>query len=250
MTEERITSRQNPILRHIRKLLNSRTYRESSGQYVGDGCKLLEEAVRWNAGLEVVVAVDGVELAGVPEDIRRVRVPADVMQSVSAMQSPQGILFVCRRPAAQPLQLHGGCLILEGIQDPGNLGTILRTADALEVPVVLTEGCADPYNPKSVRASMGAVFRTPPQWAGRGETADYCASHGIELVATSLSEDAVDIREISLAHTAVIVGSEGRGISRAFLELADRRIIIPMNARCESLNAAVAAAIVMWQIRR
>ena len=250
MNAERITSRQNPLLRHVKKLLQSHSYRIASGEYVGDGTKLLQEAVRWEAGLRTVIAADGVPLLDLPETVRLVRVPRDVMESLSQMQAPQGALFVCSLPEQRPLCLPGACLILDGIQDPGNLGTILRTADALEVPVVLAEGCADPYGPKTVRASMGAVFRTPPQTAPCGEIVRCCREAGLELMAAALSDTAADLRSVSLDRAAVVIGSEGRGVSREFLELSQRQIIIPMNPRCESLNAAVAAAIVMWQMKR
>lgn len=250
MNAERITSRQNPVMQHMKKLQASRRYRQQHSEFAGDGIKLLEEAIRWKAGLRVVAAADDLEVPALPEEVRLIRAPRDVLESVSAMQTPQGVLFVCATPPAGPLQLSGGSLILEGIQDPGNLGTILRTADALEVPVVLAEGCADPYSAKAVRASMGAVFRMPPQMAGRGEIAAYCAANRIALLAAALSEHALDIREADLARAAVIIGSEGQGISREFLQLSERQIVIPMSERCESLNAAVAAAIVMWQMRR
>lgn len=250
MNAERITSRQNPLLRHVKKLLSSRSYRTASGEYVGDGTKLLQEAVRWEAGLRTVIAADGVELPDLPASVRLVRVPYDVMESISQMQTPQGALFLCALPEQKELHLTGSSLILDGIQDPGNLGTILRTADALEVPVVLAEGCADPYGPKTVRASMGAVFRTRPQMAGRDEIARCCREQGLDLIATALSEEAVDLRAVPLDHAAVIIGSEGRGICREFLDLSRKQVIIPMNPRCESLNAAVAATIVMWQMKR
>ena len=249
MSGERITSRQNPLLRHVKKLQTSRSYRERCGEFVGDGTKLLEEAARWDASLHTVLAADGVPLCQLPETVRVVRVPGDVMESVSQMQSPQGALFVCKIPPARPLRISGGTLILDGIQDPGNLGTMLRTADALDVPVVLTEGCADPYNPKTVRASMGAVFRTPPQQAARLETVEACRAAGVPLLATALSETAQDLRAVALNRCAVIIGSEGSGVCRELLELAQMCVVIPMNPRCESLNAAVAAAIVMWQMK-
>ena len=160
MNEIRITARKNPLLQQVRRLLNSRRERESVGLFVADGTKLLSEAVRHWPGLDTVILSDGVD-AEVPENVRLVRVPEDVMASISPMQSPQGALFLCRLPEKMAFQPKPGMLILDGIQDPGNLGTILRTADALEVPVALLEGCADPYNHKTVRASMGAVFRTP-----------------------------------------------------------------------------------------
>ena len=153
--EERITSRRNPLLAHTKKLLTSRSYREKTGEFAADGVKLLAEAARWYPGLTTVIAEDGVELCKLPEQTRVVRVPKDVMQSISLMDAPQGAIFLCRLPEASPAALVPGTLLLDGIQDPGNLGTILRTADALQIPAVLLDGCADPYNPKTVRASMG-----------------------------------------------------------------------------------------------
>ena len=172
------------------------------------------------------------------------------MQSVSTMKTPQGVIFLCELPEPEPLRVVPGSLILDGIQDPGNLGTILRTADALEVPVVLADGCADPYSEKTVRASMGAILRTQPQTAAAEEIISACRAAGIPLAITALSSDALDIRECPLSDCATVIGSEGQGVRQAFLDAAERRIIIPMHPRCESLNAAVAAAIVMWELRR
>lgn len=246
---EKITSRQNKLLQHVKKLQSSRSYRYQWGQFVAEGTKLLSEAVRWYDGLETVILQEGVS-AEVPEAVRQVEVPADLMRAVSAMEAPQGALFLCRMPEKKPLSLHGGCLILDGIQDPGNLGTILRTADALEIPVVLTEGCADPYADKTVRASMGAVFRTQPQQSTRAEVLAYCREHQIPLAVTALSDRAKDIRSAAVEEMAVVIGSEGRGVSAELLDAAEHQLIIPMSERCESLNAAVAATIVMWQMKR
>ena len=143
-----------------------------------------------------------------------------------------------------------GTLLLDGIQDPGNLGTILRTADALQIPAVLLDGCADPYNPKTVRASMGAVFRTQPVRMTRQQAIAACRDAGIPLLATAMSADAVDLRQAELPSAAVIIGSEGQGICQELFDAAQGKIIIPMSTRCESLNAAVAAAIVLWQMKR
>lgn len=248
--EERITSRQNRLFVHLKKLQSSRAYRQETGQFCGDGTKLLEEAVRWYSGLETVIACDGLPLPPLGTQVRVVRVPADVMASISTMRAPQGVIFLCRMPQPAPLTLTPGCLILDGIQDPGNLGTILRTADALRVPVVLTDGCADPYNEKTVRASMGAVLRTQPQQAAAEEILAYCHANGIAVAATALSERSVDLRGVSLDRCAVVIGSEGQGIRECFLRESDQLVIIPMDERCESLNAAVAATIVMWEMRR
>ena len=249
MTEIRITARKNPLLQQVKRLLSSRKDRESAGLFVADGTKLLREAVQYWPGLDTVILSDGVQVQ-IPEGVRTVRVPEDVMESISPMQAPQGALFLCRLPEKREFTPKPGMLLLDGIQDPGNLGTILRTADALNVPVVLLEGCADPYSHKVVRASMGAVFRTPPVSALWEEVKTACTEKGISLAVTALSDTAKDLRQADLQSIAVVIGSEGQGVRREILDSADEQLIIPMNPHCESLNAAVAATIVMWQITK
>ena len=220
-----------------------------SGLFVADGTKLLDEAVRWWPGLETVILSDGVQ-AQVPEHVRLVRVPNDVMESISPMQSPQGALFICRLPEQKPFVPKPGMLLLDGIQDPGNIGTILRTADALDVPVALLEGCADPYSHKVVRSSMGAVFRTNVVQTDWQTVQAACREAGIPVAVTALSDRAQDLRDADLRSMAVVIGSEGQGVRREILENAQQELIIPMNPHCESLNAAIAAAIVMWQMKQ
>lgn len=249
MMEERITSRKNPLLQQVRRLLSSAKERQQTGLFVADGTKLLSEAVKWWPGLETVILSDGVE-ANVPEGVRLVRVPEDVMVSISPMQTPQGALFVCRLPEKRPFAPTAGMLFLDGIQDPGNMGTILRTADALQIPVALLEGCADPYGHKAVRASMGAVFRTPVIQTTWEEAKIVCQNAGIPVAVTALSDKSEDLRTAALKEMAVVIGSEGRGVRQEILDSAQKQLIIPMNPNCESMNAAIAAAIVMWQMNQ
>ena len=248
MMEMRITSRKNPLIQQMKRLLSSKKERESTGLFVADGTKLLAEAVRYYSGLETVILSDGLE-ADVPDHVHVVRVPEDVMAYISPMETPQGAIFLCRLPSPKPFEATAGMLVLDGIQDPGNLGTILRTADALDVPVVLLEGCADPYSHKVVRASMGAVFRVQPIQAAWKRVSVACKDAGIPIAVTALSDSAKDIRHAELSSMAVVIGSEGRGVRPEILQQADAQLIIPMNAHCESLNAAVAATIVMWQMK-
>ena len=248
MKEERITSRKNPLLQQAKRLLASRRERESAGLFAADGTKLLAEAVRYCAGLDTVILSDGVE-AEVPEQVRLIRVPEDVMASISPMAAPQGAVFLCRLPQQPRFTPVPGMLLLDGIQDPGNLGTILRTADALDVPVALLEGCADPYSHKVVRASMGAVFRMPVASVTWEAAQAHFIQAGIPVTVTALSDRAVDIRSADLGAMAVVIGSEGQGVRPEILAAADKQLIIPMNPHCESLNAAVAAAIAMWQMK-
>ena len=172
------------------------------------------------------------------------------MASISPMESPQGAVFLCRMPEKTPFVPKPGMLLLDGIQDPGNLGTILRTADALDTEVALLEGCADPYSHKVVRSSMGAVFRRPvvqTTWACAREAFQ---SAGIPIAVTALSDRASDLRQAPLGQMAVVIGSEGQGVRQEILRSSDAELIIPMNPRCESLNAAIASAIVMWQMKQ
>ena len=245
---ELITSRKNPLLQQVKKLLTSKKAREEAGLFVADGTKLLQEAIRFWPGLDTVILSQGVD-AELPNGVRKVIVPQDVMASVSPMQSPQGALFLCRLPEAKPFAAKPGMLLLDGIQDPGNLGTILRTADALNIPVALLEGCADPFSHKVVRASMGAVFRMDIPVAAWQEVKAACANAGIPIGVTALRDTARDLREAPLRTMAVVIGSEGQGVRSEILESADQALIIPMNPHCESLNAAIAAAIVMWQMQ-
>lgn len=247
MMEQVITSRKNPLLQQVRKLLTSRQERLKTGLFAADGTKLLQEAVKWWPGLTTVILSEGVE-AEVPEGVTVVRVPSDVMESISPMQTPQGALFLCRLPERAAFQPEPGMLLLDGIQDPGNLGTILRTADAMNVPVALLEGCADPYSHKVVRASMGAVFRMQLPQVTWQEAEKACNEANIPVAVTALCDGARDIRKAPVEAMAVVIGSEGQGVRQEILESAQEKLIIPMSERCESLNAAVAAAITMWQM--
>ena len=247
---EHITSRTNPLMTHLRKLTSSRSYRREQGEYLGDGVKLLAEAVRWNAPLTAVVGTREEHFAGLPEQVRCVLVPEDLMASVSPMESPQGVLFTCKTPDFHPPKMLSGSryLALEGVQDPGNVGTILRTADAFGADGVLVlGGCADLCNHKTVRSSMGAVFRIPAWSCTLKELSALCRSADLPLVGAALREDTVDVRQADLRRAVGLVGSEGQGLSEAALTACDLTVKIPMSPRCESLNVAVAAATLLWE---
>lgn len=243
---ERITSAQNPLLRHIKKLQSSRSYREETGEFVADGWKLLDEALKWYPRLKTVIISEGAPCPQLPSGVRAVEIPDGLMQSLSSMKSPQGVIFTCELPIQKTADIQKGMLLLDRIQDPGNLGTILRTADAFGVRVALTNGCADAFCEKTIRASMGAVFRTLPQSVSMQELLQM----QIPMAATALSADACDLRQVDLNEYLLIIGSEGQGICDELLQAAQKHIIIPMQERCESLNAGVAAAIVMWQMKK
>lgn len=253
MERERITSRTNPLAVRVRKLNSRRACRRAEGVFAAEGPKLLAEALRWGAELETVVCAEGVSLPELPPGVRVVEAPDSLLASMADTESPQGVIFLCRgRALALPERLEPGrWLVLDGVQDPGNVGTVWRTADAFGADgVILCGGCADPWSPKTVRATMGAAFRLPVYEGTIDEAAERLARAGVPLYAAALREDTADVRAVRLDGAAVVIGSEGRGVSRRALELCRGTVKIPMRARCESLNAAVAAAVVLWEMAR
>lgn len=250
---ETITSRQNPLCTHLRKLAASASYRRQRGEFLCDSPKLLKEALLWGAELRTVIVTEGTDLPELPAAVRLAAVPADVMRSVSPMETPQGTLFTCAMvPAPLPEVLTGRrYVVLDTLQDPGNVGTILRTADAFHADgMFLVNGCADLYNPKTLRATMGAVFRCPVWTAGADELSALLKRSGIPLYGAALRDDTLDARSVDYSRCAIAIGSEGRGLTDGVLALCDRTIKIPMSEHCESLNAAAAATVLLWEAAR
>lgn len=253
MNAETITSRQNPLMTHLRKLASSRSYRKKSGEYLCDGTKLLAEALKWGAEVKTAVFSEGVDIPPLPDGVRAVRVSEELMRAVSPMETPQGALFTVALPEVQlPETLsEKHYLVLDGVQDPGNVGTILRTADAFDCDgVFLVNACADLYNPKTARATMGAIFRREAYSVTAEELFALLRKSGVPLYGTALRDDTVPLAEANLARAAVAIGSEGRGLSQQVLDECAKTLKIPMNPRCESLNAAIAATVVLWEMYR
>ena len=250
---ERITSRTNALMTHVRKLAASASYRRKSGEFLCDGYKLLREARLWHADVTTIIFSDETEPPEADAKTRLVQVPADVMRSIAPSDTPQGVLFLCRMAAAPlPERLTGKhYVVLDGVQDPGNVGTILRTADAFDCDGMFLVGpCADLYSAKTVRATMGAVFRRPVWRCTAAEVKTLLADSGIPLYGAALRDDTVDARSVDYGCAAVAIGSEGRGLSDEMLSLCGRTIRLPMSERCESLNAAVAASVLLWEMYR
>ena len=222
---EHITSRTNALITRIRKLVAERKHRRREGVMVCEGPKMLGEALRWGAALDTVVWEAGkAQAQDIPDGVRQVEVPGDLLAALAPTQTPQGVLFLCQLPErALPEKLEGQrYLVLDGVQDPGNVGTLWRT--------------------------MGACFRLPV-WEGElGDLLPKLAQAGLPLYATALREDTVDLREMDLRRCAIAIGSEGRGVSQAVLDASAKTVKIPMAEQCESLNAAIAGAVVLWQM--
>ena len=247
---ERLTSRKSAVIRAFRDLARSSAAREEKGLFLCDGQKLLQEALRSGASVETVLWKEN-RAADLPPFPQEALLPADLFDYVSPMSNSPGPLFSVRMPSAPDLYKVRRVLALEELQDPGNVGTVLRTADAFGVDlVVLLEGCADLYAPKTVRASMGAVFRQTAVRMDAEAFVSFCREKNLPLWGAALTDTARDLRSLPLDPAAVLIGSEGHGLSRELLRACDGEIIIPMSGEAESLNAAVAAAIVMWEMQR
>lgn len=216
------------------------------GEALRSGAELKTVLVRagWNSPLIEEAEAQGAALYCAPDALFRL---------ASEVETPQNVIFSCVQPQWTAEALDGAqqVLLLDGLQDPGNLGTILRTAEAFALgAVVLCEGCADPFSPKVVRSTMGAVFRLPCVALPLAEAAEKLHKNGLSLYATALHEDSVPLSSVPLGRAAVIIGSEGKGVTEQALRLSDQRVIIPMKGRAESLNAGVAAAIVIYEMTK
>ncbi|MDR1132297.1 MAG: RNA methyltransferase [Oscillospiraceae bacterium] len=247
---EHITSRQNGIIAHLRRLASDGAYRRETGEFACDGEKMLREALAFGAELNCVLW-GGEPKFALPAQFSQYTCPEALMRYASPLRNSAGPVFSVKIRALPNKTAVSSVIVLENVQDPGNVGTVIRTADALGTDAVLLVGdCADLHNPKTVRATMGGIFRQAVIETGLDGLKNYVNQNKLTLYGAALSGDSADIRDVRPVRAAVAVGSEGRGLSSALLALCERRLVIPMRSGCESLNAAVAAAIIMWEMSR
>lgn len=246
---EKITSRKNRIITHLRALGSDGDYRRSQGEYLCAGEKLLHEALACNAAISCVLWA-GEPAVALPDIAGQYSAPPELVEYVSPLKNSPGPVFSVKMQERGPVKTDRA-IVLESVQDPGNVGTVIRTANAFGMDaVILTGACADLYNPKTVRAAMGALFRQRVLELELDAVSGFMKENKLKLYGAALSPRAADIREVKLQNAAVAIGSEGRGLSSELLKICDGEIIIPMDPSCESLNAAVAAAVIMWESAR
>lgn len=244
-----ITSRKNERVLRLKKLGASRSFRREQGEFLCDGEKLLWEAVKWHAEIcDVFLCGELSEELTLPGSARLYRVTREVLEAVSPLKTPQNVVFSVKIPRWERKNELSSALVLENMQDPGNVGTVIRTANAFGVrAVVLVGETADPYSAKAVRASMGAVFREP---VFEMTVEELLERKTVPFYGAALSKGARDVRDVDLGNAAVAIGNEGSGLSEELLSRCDGTVIIPMNPACESLNAAAAAAVIAWEMAR
>lgn len=252
-----ITSRQNEKMKYFCKLSKDKRLREEKGVFVCEGRKLLEEALASGTAILAAVCPETAyqELAPLlsDRDTEIYLVSDELFGKISNVETPQAPFLVCRRPCwgAAPLERGETFVVLDGLQDPGNLGTILRCADAFAISgVLLLEGCADPYSPKTVRSTMGAVFRVPVYRMTEEALFAFCTRRGLPVYGAVLSERSQSIARTDLTRCAVVIGNEGRGVSDRVARQCSGAVMIPMRGQAESLNAAMAATILMWEMAK
>lgn len=245
---ERITSRKNPFVLRLRALASDGSLRRESGETVLDGAKLLGEAVSAGADVTGILFAEGTNTGALP-GCPVYSAPAELVGYASPVKNSPGPVFSVRMPEPKRPERIRHAVVLENMQDPGNVGTLIRTANALGVDAVILVGdCADFTSPRAVRASMGAAFRQYVHACRVQELPDLLRGMGLKLLGAALSDGAQDLRDADLAHCAVAVGNEGHGLSRELLDMCDGTVIIPMRPGSESLNAAAAGAVLMWEL--
>ncbi|MCL2425954.1 MAG: RNA methyltransferase [Oscillospiraceae bacterium] len=243
----KLTSTSSAIAKHIKKLGKSKSYREEHKQFICVGDKLFSEAITCGVHIEVVVTSKMLQHK-FPESVSIYSAKDNIIDSISPMQNSQGLLFVCRMPEASNYNYTDGTHVLvDCVQDPGNIGTIIRSALAFGVStVILTNGCADLYNPKTIRATMGAMFKQRIIYMTSDEINDLKMS-GIRFFGASNEDNSIDICKVNLTNAVIILGSEGQGISNYLKEFCNEMIRIPISSEVESINVSTAAAIIMWE---
>lgn len=255
-----ISSKDNELIKHIKKLKDKK-YRDENNEYIIEGVKLIEEAVQEKAKIKkVIICDDTTRTYEIPTNVMLeiakyecVYVTDKIFASITQVTNPQGIMAIIEKSTEnQQIDYSEDIIVaLDNVQDPGNLGTILRTADSIGLKqIIVTKDTVDAFNSKVVRSTMGAIFRVKII-----ETPDLVQSikemrkHHFKLMVTSLQTDN-SIYDIEFNKKIIVIGNESNGVSKEIQDMADEKAKIPMLGKTESLNASVAAGIVMYEYVR
>lgn len=255
-----ITSKDNELIKHIRKLKDKK-YRDESNEYVVEGVKLVEEAVKENAKIkQIIVCEDTTRTYEIPTHIMLeiaryecISVSDKIFNIITQVTNPQGIMAIIEKNAqdAQIDYSQDIIVVLDDVQDPGNLGTILRTVDSIGLnQIIVSKGTADAFNSKVVRSTMGAIFRIKIiEVENLAQAIKEMRKHHFKLMVTSL-QTKNSIYDIDFNKKIIVIGNEANGVSKEIQDMADEKAKIPMLGRTESLNASVAAGVVMYEYVR
>lgn len=255
-----ISSKDNETIKQIRKLKDKK-YRDQNNEFIIEGIKLLKEAIQEKAKIKIIVVCDDCEKNGTLDkkllyEIAKyncIYVTEKVFNLITDVSNPQGVLAVVEKNNnIKDINFNDDLiLILDNLQDPGNLGTIIRTLDSINLKqIIISKGSGDVYNPKVVRSSMGAIFRVKVLESDNLEkTIKELKKHKFTVMATDLNTNS-SIYDEKYSKCAIIIGNEANGVSEEILNLADKKIKIPMLGKTESLNASVATGIILYEYVR
>ena len=255
-----ISSKDNELVKHIKKLKDKK-YRDESNEYIVEGVKLIEEAVNENAKIKkIVVCEDTTRTYEIPTNIMLeiakyefIYVTDKIFSLITQVTNPQGIMAIIEKsPENQEIDYTQDIIVaLDDVQDPGNLGTILRTVDSIGLnQIIVSKGTADAFNAKVVRSTMGAIFRINIiEVEDLKQAIKEMKKHRFKLMVTSLQTEN-SIYDIDFNKKVIVIGNESNGVSGEIQEMADEKAKIPMLGKTESLNASVAAGIVMYEYVR
>lgn len=255
-----ITSKDNELIKHIRKLKDKK-YRDESNEYVVEGVKLVEEAVKENAKIkQIIVCEDTTRTYEIPTHIMLeiakyecISVSDKIFNIITQVTNPQGIMAIIEKNAqnAKIDYTQDIIVVLDDVQYPGNLGTILRTVDSIGLnQIIVSKGTADAFNSKVVRSTMGAIFRIKIiEVENLAQAIKEMRKHHFKLMVTSL-QTKNSIYDIDFYKKIIVIGNEANGVSKEIQDMADEKAKIPMLGRTESLNASVAAGVVMYEYVR
>lgn len=256
-----ITSKDNETIKHIKKL-KEKKYRDEYKEFIIEGTKMIAEALEEKAKIKSIIICDDCKNEGaIPSDLMYeiakldcIYVSEKIFNTITDVINPQGIMAILEKPENNENVIdynNQTILVLDNIQDPGNMGTILRTADSLNIKqIIVSKGSTDVYNLKVVRSTMGAIFRVRVvESENLVKTIKQLKKHKITVYATDLKTDK-SIYDVDYTKSAIVIGNESNGVSEEVLKEATERIKIPMLGKTESLNAAVATSIILYEAYR
>jgi len=251
-----ISSKSNDQVKYVKKL-SQKKFRDENSEFIIEGIKILKEAIQENAKIKTVYVEETKKddmFKELPElnNLEVVLVSQQAFQEMSDVKTPQGVIAIVEKEDDNTILYDEDVsLMLDDIQDPGNIGTIIRTADSLNIKqIIVSENTADIYNPKVVRSTMGAIFRVNVIYVkSLIETISNLKSHGKNIYVTDLNTDS-SIYDVNFKDSVIVIGNEANGVSEEVKKEATQRVKIPMVGKTESLNAAVATSIILYEAYR
>ena len=245
-----ITSKDNEIIKNIKKL-KEKKYRLDS--YIVEGIKMVKEAINENQEIALIAIREDFKIDFDTKKIKTVTISNKIFNDISDVKTPQGILAVIKKNQNNQIETNSNYILaLDSLQDPGNMGTIIRTADSANInQIIINKTTVDPYSPKVIRSTMGAIYRTNIiEVEDLKTTLKEIQSKGFQIITTDLKATQ-SIYDINYNNkTVVVIGNEANGVSQEILQTADKKVIIPMLGKTESLNASIAASIMIYEYVR